>query len=118
MQNVIWLSGHELLLADIVQAENCHLYDAAGKRYVDLESGVWCTPIGHGHPAVLRVMAEQASKIAHVGFCYANPRWRPRRRRSYPCTEWRAGNAFFCAPAARPWNTGFAWPRPSARDPC
>jgi acetylornithine aminotransferase len=73
MENVIWLSGHERLVDDIVRAENCSLFDSAGKRYVDLESGVWCTPIGHGHPDILRVMGEQASQIAHTGFCYACP---------------------------------------------
>lgn len=73
MENVIWLSGHERLVDDIVRAENCSLFDSAGKRYVDLESGVWCTPIGHGHPDILRVMGEQASRIAHTGFCYACP---------------------------------------------
>jgi acetylornithine aminotransferase len=73
MENAIWLSGHERLVDDIVRAENCSLFDSAGKRYVDLESGVWCTPIGHGHPDILRVMGEQASRIAHTGFCYASP---------------------------------------------
>ena len=42
MENVIWMSGHERLVTDIVRAENGSLYDAEGKRYVDLESGVWC----------------------------------------------------------------------------
>ena len=74
MENVIWLSGHEPLVDDIVRAENCSLFDSAGKRYLDLESGVWCTPIGHGHPDILRVMGEQASRIAHTGFCYASPK--------------------------------------------
>jgi CubicO group peptidase (beta-lactamase class C family) len=36
---IIWYPGHELLLKDIVRAENCYLYDSKGKRYVDLESG-------------------------------------------------------------------------------
>jgi acetylornithine aminotransferase len=60
-----------LILDDIVRAENCHLFDSRGKRYVDLESGVWCTSIGHGHPRILRVLAEQPAKIGHRGFCYA-----------------------------------------------
>ena len=73
MDNMIWMSGHERLVDDIVRAANCSLYDAEGKRYVDLESGVWCTPIGHAHPAVLRAMADQAARIVHSGFCYGNP---------------------------------------------
>jgi acetylornithine aminotransferase len=48
MTHLIWYPGHDLLLTDIVRAENCYLYDSQGKRYVDLESGVWCTSIGQG----------------------------------------------------------------------
>jgi acetylornithine aminotransferase len=72
MSHLIWYPGHELLLSDIVRAENCYLYDAQGRRYVDLESGVWCTSIGHGNPRILRVLAEQAARIGHTGFGYSN----------------------------------------------
>jgi acetylornithine aminotransferase len=65
--------GHEMLITDIVRASGCSLWDAAGKRYLDMESGVWCTTVGHCHPDLLRVMAEQAARIAHTGFCYTNP---------------------------------------------
>jgi acetylornithine aminotransferase len=72
MNHVVWYPGHELLLGDIIRAENCHLYDFQGKRYVDLESGVWCTSIGHGNPRILRAIAEQSARIAHTGFSYSN----------------------------------------------
>jgi acetylornithine aminotransferase len=67
-----WYPGHELLLRDIVRAENCHLYDSDGKRYVDLESGVWCTCIGHGHPRVLRAITEQSAQLTHTGYVYTH----------------------------------------------
>jgi acetylornithine/N-succinyldiaminopimelate aminotransferase len=70
--HVLWYPGHELLVPDIVRAENCHLYDSAGRRYVDLESGVWCTSIGHAHPRIRRVLAEQPARIAHTGFAYSS----------------------------------------------
>lgn len=72
MDSVFWYPGHELLAPDIVRAENCHLHDSRGRRYVDLEAGVWCLPLGHGHPRVLRVLAEQAASICHTGFGYAH----------------------------------------------
>lgn len=72
INHVVWYPGHELLLRDIVRAENCHLYDSKGKRYVDLESGVWCTSTGHGNPRILRAITEQSARIAHTGFCYSN----------------------------------------------
>lgn len=72
MNHLIWYPGYEVPLRDIVRAENCYLYDSEGKRYVDLESGVWCTSIGHGNPRILRAMAKQSALIAHTGFSYSN----------------------------------------------
>jgi acetylornithine aminotransferase len=72
MSQLIWYPGHDLLIEDIVRAENCHLFDSQGKRYVDLESGVWCTSVGHANPRILRVLAEQSSRISHTGYAYSN----------------------------------------------
>jgi len=71
-RTIIWYPGHDLLVPDIERADNCSLYDSKGKRYVDLESGVWCTSIGHGNQKVLRVIQEQSARIAHAGFNYSN----------------------------------------------
>lgn len=65
--------GHEVLLPEIVRAENARLYDSEGRSWVDLESGVWCTSVGHSHPRVLGVLAEQSHAIAHAGYCYSSP---------------------------------------------
>ncbi len=72
MSSLIWYPGHDVVLPHIVRAENSHIFDAAGKRYVDLESGVWCTSIGHGNARVLRAMMDQAAQIAHSGYCYSS----------------------------------------------
>jgi acetylornithine/N-succinyldiaminopimelate aminotransferase len=72
IDHVLWYPGHDLLLKNIVRAENCYLYDSVGNRYVDLESGVWCTSIGHGNPRILHAITEQLARIAHTGFGYAN----------------------------------------------
>lgn len=71
MGPVIWFPGHEKLLGTIASATNCSLFDENGKRYTDLESGVWCTSVGHAHPRILGVMAEQAARLAHTGFSYS-----------------------------------------------
>jgi acetylornithine aminotransferase len=70
--HVLWYPGHELLVSEIVRAENCRLQDAQGRTYVDLESGVWCTSIGHGHPRLLQVLTEQSARVAHTGFNYSS----------------------------------------------
>jgi acetylornithine aminotransferase len=92
---VLWYPGHELLLPGIVRAENCHLYDSAGRRYVDLESGVWCTSIGHAHPQVRRVIEEQGARIAHTGFGYSNPTVREAAARILSLLELEGGKCVF-----------------------
>jgi len=64
--------GHALYLPNIVRAENCSLFDDDGKRYVDMESGVWCTSVGHGNPAVKAAIVDQMESVGHVGFCYGS----------------------------------------------
>jgi acetylornithine/N-succinyldiaminopimelate aminotransferase len=73
MNSIFWYPGYELPLENIVRADNCSLFDEDGKRYVDLESGVWCTSVGHANPRVLRAMNEQAARISHTGYSYSNP---------------------------------------------
>ena len=70
---LFWYPGHELILTDIVRAENCHLYDSSGKKYVDLESGVWCMSLGQGNARIRRVIAQQGAQIGHTGFNYSCP---------------------------------------------
>lgn len=72
MTRIYPLPGHDLIVADMVRAENCSLFDSKGKRYVDLESGVWCTSIGHAHPRMIRAVTEQLKRIAHTGFGYSS----------------------------------------------
>lgn len=73
MKNIIWTSGHQLKLDNIVDSDNCYIFDSNGKRYIDLESGVWCTSVGHNNKRVNQVIANQIGKITHTGFIYCHP---------------------------------------------
>ncbi len=72
MTRLLTYPGHELFAKNIVRADNCDLFAADGTRYVDLESGVWCTPLGHSHPRVIKALCEQAARISHSGFNYSS----------------------------------------------
>lgn len=61
------LKCHDIVKTDFVRAENCALYDAQGRRYIDLESGIWCTALGHSHPRINQVIAAQAAQLMHLG---------------------------------------------------
>jgi acetylornithine/N-succinyldiaminopimelate aminotransferase len=73
MERLLWYPGHEHLMTGIVRGEGNHVYDAEGKRYLDLESGVWAASLGHAHPRLLKILADQAAKIMHNGFCWSSP---------------------------------------------
>jgi acetylornithine aminotransferase len=53
-----------------VRTENFYLYDKEGKKYVDFESGIWCTPLGHCHSRINSVMEAQIKKVVHLGTHY------------------------------------------------
>jgi len=72
MEHVLWCIGHDLKIGDIVRAEGCCLYDSGGRRYVDLESGTWCVPLGHCNSVINAALKRQADSIAHTGYCYSH----------------------------------------------
>jgi adenosylmethionine-8-amino-7-oxononanoate aminotransferase len=37
-------TGYELYIPDAVSADGCFITDSRGKRYADMESGVWALP--------------------------------------------------------------------------
>ncbi|MCG3139483.1 MAG: Acetylornithine aminotransferase [Anaerolineae bacterium] len=64
------LACHEIVKTDFVRGENCYLYDAQGKRYTDLESGIWSAALGHNHPRINQVIHAQLEQIMHLGTRY------------------------------------------------
>jgi len=70
MQHI--LACHDIVKTDFVRGENCSLYDSRGRRYIDFESGIWCTVLGHSHPRINRAIREQVAKVMHLGTRYPN----------------------------------------------
>ena len=65
LQHVAQTSDAPLAI-EITHAEDCYLYDAAGKKYLDLIGGISVCNIGHRHPAVVAAIKEQADQYLHV----------------------------------------------------
>lgn len=51
---------------EIVKAEACILYDAAGKEYLDLIGGISVANTGHRHPAVIAAIQKQLEAYLHI----------------------------------------------------
>jgi acetylornithine/N-succinyldiaminopimelate aminotransferase len=67
------LQCHEILRTDFVRADDCFVFDDAGRRYVDFESGIWCMALGHGHPRISSAALAQIGKVVHLGTRYPSP---------------------------------------------
>ncbi len=47
-----------------------YVFDVAGKRYLDLGSGIAVCSLGHAHPAITEALTEQSKKLIHVSNLY------------------------------------------------
>jgi acetylornithine/N-succinyldiaminopimelate aminotransferase len=68
MNNIIWCTGHQLKINNIVKANASILYDEQGNQYIDLESGIWVVPLGHNHPGINQAITDQLSRVTHCGY--------------------------------------------------
>ncbi|MCS6916656.1 MAG: aminotransferase class III-fold pyridoxal phosphate-dependent enzyme [Chitinophagales bacterium] len=59
-------TSQQPLLLNIVSARDIFLFDASGKAYVDLISGISVSHLGHGNPAVLAAINQQLQQHLHV----------------------------------------------------
>lgn len=66
------LKCHDMVAKNFVRGENCYLYDDQGRCYIDFESGIWCTVLGHSHPRISQVVSRQAATLMHLGTRYPN----------------------------------------------
>ena len=55
-----------------VRGEGSRVWDQDGRMYIDFASGVAVTALGHCHPAMVRAIEEQASKLWHVSNWFTN----------------------------------------------
>jgi acetylornithine/N-succinyldiaminopimelate aminotransferase len=56
-----------------VRGEGCHLIGERGERYLDFASGIAVNILGHGHPALVKAISEQAATLMHVSNLYGHP---------------------------------------------
>ena len=56
-----------------VRGEGCSVWDADGRRYLDLLSGLAVNALGHAHPTVLSAVTGQIATLGHVSNFFATP---------------------------------------------
>ena len=61
----------------LTRGEGAHLWDTAGRRYVDLMSAYSAASHGHAHPRILAALTAQATRLAVPSRAYYNDRLGP-----------------------------------------
>ena len=57
----------------LVRGEGVRLFDADGREYLDLLSGIGVASLGHAHPGLARAIADQASTLLHTSNLFFHP---------------------------------------------
>ena len=63
-----WSAQSKVDPIPVAGAKGVYFWTPEGKRFLDFNSQLMCTNIGHGHPKVIAAIQEQAETLA-----YANP---------------------------------------------
>jgi len=56
-----------------VRGQGVRLYDAEGREYIDLLSGIGVAALGHAHKGLARAVAEQADTLIHTSNLFFHP---------------------------------------------
>jgi predicted acetylornithine/succinylornithine family transaminase len=57
----------------LVRGEGVRLYDADGREYLDLLSGIGVASLGHAHPRLAAAIADQARTLLHTSNLFYHP---------------------------------------------
>jgi ornithine--oxo-acid transaminase len=67
-------ANYEPLPVVLVRGEGTHIWDQAGRRYLDMMSAYSAVSLGHAHPRIVRALNEQARRLAVTSRAYFNDR--------------------------------------------
>lgn len=57
----------------LVRGNGVRLFDADGREYIDLLSGIGVASLGHAHPELARAIADQAETLLHTSNLFFHP---------------------------------------------
>ncbi len=90
-----------------------YLWDSKGKRYLDFLSGIGVNALGHGHPAIQRVLKQQAGKLIHTSNLFYHEYQAELAKRLTKISG--LDRAFFCNSGTEAWEGALKLARAYAR---
>src|SRR5471030_1896437 len=67
------LQTYRRLPVTFVRGQGVHLYDAEGREYYDLLSGIGVASLGHAHRGLARAVSERAETLIHTSNLFFHP---------------------------------------------
>lgn len=55
-----------------VRGKQSSVWDARGKKYLDLQSGTWCNVLGQARPELVHAINKQLKKLTHTGSAFGS----------------------------------------------
>ena len=90
-----------------------YLWDSKGKRYLDFLSGIGVNALGHAHPAIQRVLKQQAGKLIHTSNLFYHPYQAELAKQLTKISG--LDRAFFCNSGTEAWEGALKLARAFAR---
>ena len=95
------------------RGKGVYLWDSKGKRYLDFLSGIGVNALGHAHPAILKVIKDQAGKLIHTSNLFYHPYQSELAKRLTKMSG--MDRAFFCNSGTEAWEGALKLARAYAR---
>jgi acetylornithine aminotransferase/acetylornithine/N-succinyldiaminopimelate aminotransferase len=91
-----------------------YLWDSKGKRYLDFVSGIGVNALGHAHPAIQKVLKQQAGQLIHTSNLFYHPYQSELAKRLTKISG--LDRAFFCNSGTEAWEGALKLARSFARE--
>jgi acetylornithine aminotransferase/acetylornithine/N-succinyldiaminopimelate aminotransferase len=96
-----------------IRGRGVYLWDSKGKRYLDFLSGIGVNALGHAHPAIQRVLKQQAGKLIHTSNIFYHEYQAELAKRLTKMSG--LDRAFFCNSGTEAWEGALKLARAYAR---
>ena len=90
-----------------------YLWDSNGKKYLDFLSGIGVNALGHGHPAIQKVISAQAGKLIHTSNLFFHEYQAELAKQLTKISGF--DKAFFCNSGTEAWEGALKLARANAR---
>jgi acetylornithine/N-succinyldiaminopimelate aminotransferase len=102
---------HKILFT---RGRGVYLWDSEGKRYLDFLSGIGVNALGHAHPAIQKVLKQQAGKLIHTSNLFYHEYQSELAKRLTKISG--LGRAFFCNSGTEAWEGALKLARAYAQE--